>query len=126
MLVLDSGGVTHLAKRSREAAALLQALHSHGYWPPTVPAVVLVECTQGHPGRDAHVNRLLKTCEVVEAVPERLARRAAVLRTRARKASAVDALVVAFAESDGAVITGDPGDLEALASFTDDVIISRV
>jgi hypothetical protein len=126
MLVLDSGGVTYLARRSRDAAALLQALRAHGYWPPVVPAVVLVECTQGHPARNAQVNRFLKTCEIIEAVPERLARRAARLRTGAHQGSAVDALVVAFAEPDGAVVTSNPDDLQALAAFTDGVAVASV
>jgi hypothetical protein len=126
VLVLDSGGVTYLARRSRDAAALLQALQAQGCWPPLVPAVVLVECTQGHPARDAQVNRFLKTCEIVEAVPERLARRAAALRTGAHRGSAVDALVVAFAEPDGAVLTGDPADIRALAAFTDSVAVAVV
>lgn len=126
MLVLDSGGVTYLAARSRDAAALLIALRSSGYGPPVVPSVVLVECTQGHPGRDATVNRFLKTCDVVEAVPERLARRAAVLRTSARQGSATDALVVAFAEPRGAVVTTDRADIEALAALTEDVRVVAV
>ncbi|TNF38462.1 MAG: hypothetical protein EP329_00360 [Deltaproteobacteria bacterium] len=126
VLVLDSGGVTFLARRSRDAAALLQVLRSRGHWPPIVPAVVLVECTQGHPGRDAHINRFLKTCDLVEIVPERLARRAAALRTKARKGSAVDAIVVAFAEPSGAVITSDPGDLKTLAAFADSVKIAAI
>jgi hypothetical protein len=41
---------------------------------------VLVECLDGHAGRDATENQLLKTCNVVESVPESLARRAALLR----------------------------------------------
>jgi len=72
------------------------------------------------------VNRFLKTCDVIEAVPERLARRAASLRTKARKGSAVDALVVAFAEPGGAVLTSDPDDLEALAAFAEDVRIASI
>jgi hypothetical protein len=51
---------------------------------------------------------LLKTCEVVEKIPEALARRAALLRRRARRGSAIDALVVAMAEPDGTVLTTDP------------------
>jgi hypothetical protein len=91
-----------------------------------VPAVVLVECTQGHPGRDANVNRFLKTCDVIEAVPERLAQRAALLRSKAHRGSAVDALVVALAEPSGAIITSDADDLQALAAFTDGVRIAAV
>jgi len=126
VLVVDSGGVTYLAQRSRDAAALIIALRSRGLWPPLVPAVVLVECTQGHPGRDANANRFLKTCDLVEAVPERLARQAGLLRSKARQGSAVDALVVAFAEPTGNVITSDQEDLEALAAFTEGVKVVGV
>ncbi|HET6279540.1 MAG TPA: hypothetical protein VFH73_01185 [Polyangia bacterium] len=126
MLVLDSGAVTRLAERSRDALALIVALRGEGLWPPIVPAVVLVECLQGHAGRDANENRLLKTCDVAAAIPEALARRAALLRRRACRGSAVDALVVAFAEPDGTVLTSDPGDLEALASHANGVAIVTI
>jgi hypothetical protein len=69
---------------------------------------------------------LLKTCDVAEAVPESLARRAALLRRLARRGSAVDALVVAFAEPDGTVLTSDPHDLEALANHANGVVIERI
>jgi predicted nucleic acid-binding protein len=88
--------------------------------------VVLVECLQGHAGRDATENRLLKTCDVVEKIPDSLARRAAFLRRRARRGSAVDALVVAMAEPGGTVITTDPEDLEALAAHAQRVLVERV
>lgn len=126
MLVLDSGAVSRLAERSRSAAALLLALREEGLWPPRVPSVVLIECLQGHSGRDAAENRFLKTCDIVESVGEPLARRAAFLRTRARKGSAVDALVVASAEPGGTVLTTDPDDLEALASHARRVTVERI
>ena len=66
MLVLDSGGVSRLAERSREAAALIQALRGEGLWPPRVPSVVLVECLTGHGARDANENGFLKTCDLAE------------------------------------------------------------
>jgi hypothetical protein len=69
---------------------------------------------------------LLKTCDVAEAVPEALARRAALLRRLARRGSAIDALVVAFAEPDGTVLTSDPDDLEVLAAHAKGVVIERV
>jgi hypothetical protein len=125
-LVLDSGGVTRLAERSREALALILAFREQGLWPPKVPSVVLVECLQGHAGRDANENRFLKTCEISPAIPESLARRAAQLRRLARRGSAVDALVVALAEPGGTVLTSDPGDLEALATHAKDVVVERV
>ncbi len=79
-LVLDSGGVSRLAERSQEAVALILALRDEGLWPPRVPSVVLVECLEGHAGRDAIENKFLKTCDIAEVVPEFLARRAALLR----------------------------------------------
>jgi hypothetical protein len=126
VLILDSAAVSALAKRSRDALALIVALREEGLWPPRVPSVVLVECLQGDAGRDANENRFLKTCEIADAIPESLARRAAVLRRLARRGSAVDALVVALAEPGGTVLTSDPEDLEALAAHADDVVIEPV
>jgi hypothetical protein len=126
VLVLDSGGVSRLAERSRRAAALIQAFRDEGLWPPRVPTLVLVECLEGHGGRDAVENKFLKICEVVEDVPETLARRAALLRRRARRGSAVDALVVAVAEPGGTVLTSDPDDLQALATHAENVEVVRV
>ncbi len=118
--------MSHLAERSRRALSLIVALRDEGLWPPAVPAVVLVECLQGHGTRDANENRFLKTCEIADLLPESLARRAAQLRRLARRGSAVDALVVAFAEPGGTVLSSDPDDLEALAAYADDVSIERV
>lgn len=126
MLVLDSGGVSRLAERSRQAAALIMALRELDVWPPVVPSIVLVECLQGHGGRDALANRFLKTCDVVEILPQGLARRAALLRRKARRGSAVDAILVALAEPAGTVITSDPDDIGALARHADDVTVERV
>ena len=126
MLVLDSGAVSRLAERKREVAALLGALRDAGLWPPTVPSVVLVECLQGHAARDASTNRFLKTCDVVEELEENIVRRAAHLRARARKGSAVDAIVVAHAEPGSTVLTTDVHDLEALAAHSNRVKVERV
>lgn len=126
MLVLDSGGVSRLAERSRQAAALLLAFRELDLWPPLVPSVVLVECLQGHAGRDALTNRFLRTCDIVEVIPEALARRAALLRRQAHRGSAVDAIVVALAEPGGTVLTSDLGDLDTLAGHADDVAVERV
>lgn len=126
MLVLDSGGVSRLAERSSSAAALLLALRDAGLWPPVVPTPVLIESLQGDPARDAMANRLLKTCDVIEDIPEPLARRSAALRTQAGRGSAIDALVVAFAEPGGSVLTSDPSDLIALASSADAVHVESI
>ena len=91
-----------------------------------MPSVAIVETVTGRAGPDANTNRLLKTCDVVTELPERGARRAAELRFRSRHGSAVDAIVVAAAEPGGIVLTGDPKDLEALASHADGVSVERI
>jgi hypothetical protein len=79
----------------------------------------------GRQRSDANTNRFLKTCDVRELLPERLARRAAELRSRARQGSAVDAIVVVTAEPDGTVLSSDPKDLRALALYSDGVQVLR-
>lgn len=123
MLVLDSGGVSRLAKRDKDTAALIIALRRRGLWPAIVPTVVLTESLTGSTQRDANTNRLLKACDLRPSVSERVARRAADLRTKARKGSAVDALVVAIAEPGSTVLTSDGDDLRALAANAADVSI---
>lgn len=125
MLVLDSGGVTRLSRQNQDTAALIAVFKRDGIWPPLVPSVVLVESLTGRQRNDAVVNRFLKTCNVVEELTERLARRAASLRAEARRGSAVDAIVVAIAEPGGAVLGGDLDDLRALAVYADDVVVHR-
>lgn len=126
MLVLDSGGLSRLSQRSRRAAALIEALQAENLWPPVVPTMVLAESTTGAARTDANINRLLKSCDVDPIVAERTARRAGHLRARARRGSAVDALLVALAEPGGVILTGDSKDLEALAAHAEGVVIERV
>lgn len=126
MLVLDSGGLSRLSQRNRRAAALIEALQAENLWPPVVPTIVLAESTTGAARTDANINRLLKSCDVEPVVAEATARRAGHLRARARRGSAVDALLVAVAEPDGTVLTGDAEDLEAVAAHADGVVVERV
>jgi len=46
-------------------------------------------------------------------------------RNAHRETARDDLLVVAIAEPGGAVLTGDPDDLEALAAYSDGVMIER-
>ncbi len=126
MLILDSGGLSFLAKRNQDAAATIRVFVRDGLWPPVVPSVVLAESITGRQRNDANLNRLLKTCDVVEELPVALARRAGELRFRARQGSAVDSIVVATAEPAGTVLTADVEDLNALAIHADRVTIQRV
>ena len=120
-LVLDSGALTRLSRRSTASAALITALRREDLWPPVVPTAVLVESLTGRPDRDVSTNRLLNTCELHERLSEPTARRAAMLRHRAQQGSAVDAIVIAAAEPGGTVLTQDAADLTALASHANDV-----
>jgi hypothetical protein len=126
VLVLDNGGISYLAARSTNAAALMRSLRREDLWPPVIPTMVLVESLQGRPGRDAVLNRFIGTCLIEDSVPLTLARRAAELRRRALMGSAVDALVIALAEPNGAVLTSDVSDLGALAAQTNRVTVVGV
>jgi hypothetical protein len=126
VLVLDSGGLSYLATRSSQAVALIRSLRREELWPPVIPTMVLVESLEARPGRDAALNQFIGTCLVDDSVPVTLARRTAELRRAARKGSAVDALVMALAEPNGAVLTGDVDDLRALAAQTKQVTVIGV
>lgn len=126
MLVLGSGGLSRLSERSKKALALIEEFRRAGLWPPVVPTMVLVESLHGHPGRDVNANRFLKTVLKDEAVSVEIARRAAELRRRANRGSAVDALVVVLAEPSGIVLTGDEADITALAAVSNDVAVELV
>lgn len=122
-LVLDSGAVTGLARQSRQASESIRLVGNKELWSAVVPSVVLVECLTGKQHTDATVNQFLKKCTVLDGPQEKMARRAATLRTLAGRGSAVDAVVVAMAEPGGAVLTGDVKDLKALAAHAQDVSI---
>lgn len=104
---------------------MIAAFTAEGLWPPVVPSVVLAESITGRQRNDANTNRFLKTCDIVEELPEHVARRAGDLRALARQGSAVDAIVIATAEPGGAVLTSDPEDLSALAGHASGVRIYR-
>lgn len=115
-LILDSGAIDRLADEHPKAPAVFAELKNSEFWPPLVPTVVLVECLTGRQHDDARTNRFIKTCELLEELPEGIGRRAADLRTRAEQGSVVDAILVALAEPGGFVMTNDQKDIGALAS----------
>ncbi len=126
MLVLDSGGLSRFAARTKTSVSLIRALTAQELWPPLVPTVVFVESLHGDAGRDANTHRFLRTCIIEPTVSVNGARRAAELRRLARRGSAVDALVVAIAEPGGTVLTGYRADIEALAAHADRVSVEVI
>lgn len=89
---------------------------------PAVPLPVLAEAWRGGP-RQANLARALKGIDKLDCT-ERIARRAGELLAATDGSNAIDAIVVATAEPHRAVVvTGDPGDLGALASHAEGVAI---
>ena len=129
-LVLDSGAVSRFSRRDDRTAARLSLLKQEGPWPPVVPSVVLVECLSGRQRDDVITQRFLsEACDIDEALPWRLARRAGELRTLSGRAStitAVDAAVVAMAEPNGIALSTDLDDLRALAAHAPGVVVEPV
>jgi predicted nucleic acid-binding protein len=130
-VVLDSGALTAITGRSVTARAWLDLLveHEGGV---AVPAAVLVECTTGHPGRDAEVNRVLKRLlpgGAPTSIDDETARRAGALRFAARRDDGIDALVAAEATRSHrrcVVLTTDPDDLRALTVDSPQVSVRRL
>jgi hypothetical protein len=126
VIILDSGALTWMSHRSGRAPRFLNELRAVHDEVEVVHCAVLIESLTGRDGHDANVNRFLKSCRLITALPEALARRAAALRHLARRGSAVDALLVALAEPDGLVLTTDHADLKALAAHASGVKIETI
>ena len=97
-----------------------------GIWPPIVPSVVLVEIahrTSTSRRSDQSLPQDLRHRGGRATAPRPTGSDAA---TSARRGSAVDAIVVAMAEPAGTVLSGDVGDLRALATYAQDVEVHRV
>lgn len=122
-LILDSGAVIALSRNDLRARATLAAAREAGV-EVSIPSVVVAEIVRGS-AKDAKVNRVIKSVGEVTAVDEDTGRVAGALLGAARSTSTVDALVVASAIElgGGVVLTGDPDDLEPLASGHPEVVI---
>jgi predicted nucleic acid-binding protein len=96
-IILDSGALSALAKRSRAARMFFDEALKSGA-PLVVPTVVLVESLTGT-SRDAQTNAILKSATIV-GLDANIARSAAALRHkhRLRGAGTIDAIVVACAD----------------------------
>jgi predicted nucleic acid-binding protein len=93
----------------------------------SIPSVLIAETVRGT-AEDASVNRVIKAVGTVTAPGEATGRIAGALLGAARSTSTIDALGVASAIElgGGVVLTGDPDDLEALASSHPQVVINEV
>ena len=123
-LILDSGAVIALSRNDQRARAALAAAWEAGV-EMSIPSVVVAETVRGS-ARDAPVNRIVRAVGEVTAADERIGRTAGALLGATRSdATVVDAVVVASAVAlgGGVVLTGDPGDLEPLASDHPEVVI---
>jgi predicted nucleic acid-binding protein len=125
-LILDSGAVIALSRNDPRARATLAAAREAGV-EVSIPSVVIAETVRGS-AKDASVNRVIKAVGDVSSTDERTGRAAGALLGSARSTSTVDALVVASAIElgGGIVLTGDPDDLEPLATNHPEVVISEL
>jgi predicted nucleic acid-binding protein len=122
-LILDSGAVIALSRNDIRARATLAAAREAGV-EVSIPSVVVAESVRGS-AKDASVNRVIKAVGEVTSAGQQTGRAAGALLGAARSTSTVDALVVASAIElgRGVVLTGDPDDLEPLASGHPEVVI---
>ena len=127
-MVVDSGALSKVAERDRDAIAAWDGLENDG-WQPLVPAAVLAEATTGR-AHDARVNHLLNAITNIGADDEVIGRLAGALRYAARKQnpSGVDALVAAHAvlRAPAVVITGDTADFKGLLADSAGVVVIGV
>lgn len=125
-LILDSGAVIALSRNDLRARAILATAREAGV-EVSIPSVVVAETVRGS-AKDASVNRVIKAVGEVTSSDESTGRGAGALLEAARSTSTVDALVVATAIElgGGVVLTGDPDDLEPLASRHLEVVISAL
>lgn len=111
-VVLDVGAFVALDRGDRAMVARLRVaqgseleLRSNG--------AVVAQVWRDSAGRQAVLSRLLRSVDV-RAVDRSLGQEAGVLLGRAGRGDAVDATVVAVANTGDRIITGDPADIRAL------------
>jgi len=122
-LILDAGAVIALSREDPRVRAVLASAREARVH-VSIPSVVVAETVRGV-AADAPVHRVLKAVGDVDSADEAVGRTAGRLLGEARSNATVDAVVVATAvEAGGAVVlTGDAGDLGALAGGSPGVII---
>lgn len=113
MIVYDAGALVAAERNVRSMWGLHDAVLRRDL-SPLIPAGVLAQVWRGGP--QANLSRLLTGC-TVSPLDEPLARAAGMLCGQAGTSDVVDACVVVLANvMRAAVVTGDAGDLDVLAS----------
>jgi predicted nucleic acid-binding protein len=122
-LILDSGAVIALSRNDIRARAVLATAWEAGA-EVSIPSVVIAKTVRGT-AKDAPVNRVVKAVGAVSSADESTGRIAGSLLRAARSTSTVDAVVVATAMElgGGVILTGDAGDLQALAAGHPAVVV---
>lgn len=114
MIIYDAGALVAAERSVRSVWALHDATLRRDLT-PIVPAGVLAQVWRGGSPSQANLSRLMAGCRVT-SLDESLARAAGTLCGQARTSDVVDASVVVLAHAmRAAVVTGDAGDLNALA-----------
>lgn len=121
VLVLDAGAFVAVERGDRAMAARLRVAQRNGIGLRSNGAVV-AQVWRDPSGRQAVLARLLRTVDV-RPVDRALGQRAGVLSGRAGQGDAVDATVVAIADSGDRILTSDPGDIQALVSVSGRAIL---
>ncbi|MHB8325362.1 MAG: twitching motility protein PilT [Candidatus Dormibacteria bacterium] len=111
-VVLDAGAFVALDRGDRAMAARLRVAQGSGLELRSNGAVV-AQVWRDSAGRQAVLSRLLRSVDV-RAVDRSLGQEAGVLLGRAGRGDAVDATVVAVANTGDRIITSDPADIRAL------------
>jgi predicted nucleic acid-binding protein len=124
-VILDSGAIIAWSRGDVRVRAMVHRAVEFGL-DLRVPVVVLAETLQGS-ARDAPVNRVLKSVDVLTTV-EAVGRVAGRLLGRTGGENTADALVAAEAVEAGAttVLTTDPEDLATLLADQPEIAVRRV
>jgi len=114
VLLVDAGVLIAAGRNETKAWALKSRARARRI-PIVVITPVLAQAWRGR--RDVNMARFLKGC-AVEPLSEEVARRGGELCGQAGTDDAIDACLVAQAALRGdTIVTGDPGDIRALASL---------
>ena len=113
-LVLDAGAFVAVDRGDRSMVARLRVAERSGIELRSNGAVV-AQVWRDPSGRQAELARLLRSVDV-RPVNKHVGQDAGVLSGRARTGDAVDATVVAIANTGDRIVTADPGDIRRLVA----------